>query len=38
MSDYIKIGLKVTWLIVLAYWFISGLSAKKVEHQETFLK
>lgn len=38
MSDYIKIELKVTWLIVLAYWFISGLSAKKVEHQETFFK
>ncbi|HFK5528790.1 TPA: isoprenylcysteine carboxylmethyltransferase family protein [Elizabethkingia anophelis] len=38
MSDYIKIGLKVTWLIVLAYWFISGFSAKKVEHQETFFK
>jgi|SRR5690606_2278875 len=38
MSEYIKIGLKVTWLIVLTYWFISGLNAKKVEHQETFFK
>ncbi len=38
MSDYIKIGLKVTWVIVVTYWFISGLSAKKVEHQESFLK
>ena len=38
MSEYIKIGLKVTWLIVLTYWLISGLNAKKVEHQETFLK
>lgn len=37
MSEYIKIGLKITWLIVLTYWFISGLNAKKVEHQETFL-
>jgi len=38
MSEYIKIGLKVTWLIVLTYWFISGLSTKKVEQQETFFK
>lgn len=38
MGEYIKIGLKVTWLIVLTYWFISGLSAKKVEHQETLSK
>lgn len=38
MSEYIKIGLKVTWLIVLTYWFILGFSAKKVKHQETFFK
>ncbi len=38
MNEYIKIGLKVTWLIVLTYWFISGLSVKKIEHQETFFK
>lgn len=38
MSEYIKIGLKVTWLIVLTYWFILGLLAKKGEHQETFSK
>lgn len=38
MAEYIKIGLKVTWLVVLIYWFISGLGAKKVEHEETFLK
>lgn len=38
MSEYIKIGLKITWLIVLTYWFISGLKTKKVEHQEPFLK
>lgn len=38
MSEYIKIGLKITWLIVLTYWFISGLRAKKVDHQETFFK
>src|SRR5690606_38310086 len=38
MSEYIKMGLKITWLIVLAYWFISGLRAKKVDHQEPFFK
>lgn len=38
MSEYIKIGLKVTWGIVLGYWFISGLRAKKVESQERLLK
>lgn len=38
MSEYIKIGLKITWLIVLTYWFISGLGTKKVQHQEVFLK
>lgn len=38
MSEYIKIGLKVTWLILLTYWFISGFSAKKAEHQEPFFK
>jgi protein-S-isoprenylcysteine O-methyltransferase Ste14 len=38
MSDYIKIGLIVTWIIVLTYWFVSGLGAKKVELQEPFLK
>ncbi|MFT3901603.1 MAG: isoprenylcysteine carboxylmethyltransferase family protein [Niabella sp.] len=38
MSEYIKIALTITWLIVLTYWFISGLGAKKVEHQESFFK
>ena len=36
MNDYIKIGLKLTWIIVLTYWFISGLRTKKVENQESF--
>ena len=36
MSENIKIGLKITWLIVLTYWFISGLASKKVETQESF--
>jgi len=34
MSEYIKIGLKITWLIVLTYWFISGIGAKKADRQE----
>ncbi|OWW23159.1 hypothetical protein B4Q04_22145 [Zobellia sp. OII3] len=38
MSDYIKIGLKITWLIVLTYWFVSGFTAKKVKSQEPILK
>lgn len=35
MNDYIKIGLKLTWLIVLTYWLISGMGVKKVENQES---
>ena len=38
MSEYIKIGLKITWLIVLTYWFISGFTTKKVKSQEPILK
>lgn len=38
MSEYIKIRLKITWLIVLSYWFISGLRNKKAEFQESFIK
>ncbi len=38
MNEYIKIGLKVTWLIVFTFWFISGLGAKKVKRQETIFK
>jgi protein-S-isoprenylcysteine O-methyltransferase Ste14 len=38
MSEYIKIGLKVTWLLVLTYWFISGIGAKKAAYQETFIQ
>ena len=37
MNEYIKIGLIATWLIVLTYWLISSLSAKKIVHQESFL-
>lgn len=38
MSEYIKIGLKITWLIVLTYWLFSGLVTKKVESQEGIFK
>lgn len=38
MSEYIKIGLKITWLIVLTYWFVLGFTTKKVKSQESFLK
>lgn len=34
MSEYIKTGLRIVWLIVMTYWFISGLTAKKVKSQE----
>jgi protein-S-isoprenylcysteine O-methyltransferase Ste14 len=37
MSEYIKIGLHLTWLILLSYWLISGIRAKKVKSQESFL-
>lgn len=35
MSNYIKIALNVCWLIVILYWIISGIGAKKVQSQET---
>ena len=38
MSEYIKIGLKTTWLIVITYWFLSGLATKKIKNQEPFFK
>ena len=38
MSESIHTGLTVTWLVVLAYWFISGIGLKKVQNQEPFLK
>ena len=36
MSENIKIGLHLTWLILIAYWLISGFRAKKVKSQESF--
>lgn len=38
MSEYIKIGLKLCWFIVITYWFISGFSVKKLKNQESFFK
>lgn len=38
MSEYIKIGLKIIWIIIFTYWFISGLFAKKVNSQEPVIK
>jgi protein-S-isoprenylcysteine O-methyltransferase Ste14 len=38
MSEYIKIGMKITWLILLTYWFVLGFTTKKVKSQESLLK
>lgn len=38
MSEYIKMGLSITWGIVLTYWFISARTTKKVSHQENVLQ
>jgi protein-S-isoprenylcysteine O-methyltransferase Ste14 len=36
MSETIKIGLKITWYAVMAYWIISGIRAKKAKSKEPF--
>lgn len=36
MSEYIKTGLKITWLAVLMYWLASGFLSKKAIRQENF--
>lgn len=38
MSEYIKIGVSAIWLAVMTYWFISGIGAKKVKSQESFIR
>lgn len=38
MSDYIKIGLKIIWLVLLIYWVSSGIKSKQAAHQESALK
>ena len=34
MSDYIKAGVRIAWLIVLLYWIISAFRSKKVKQEE----
>lgn len=36
MSTYIKIGLQLSWLIVMIYWTVSSFGVKKVKSQESF--
>jgi protein-S-isoprenylcysteine O-methyltransferase Ste14 len=38
MNENIKLGLKLTWLILLTYWFISGLKNKQTQSQEPLLQ
>lgn len=38
MSDYIKVGLHITWFIVMTYWVISGIRVKKIKSQESLFK
>ncbi len=38
MSEYIKIGLRIIWLIFLTYWIISALGVKTTVRTESFLK
>jgi len=38
MSEYIKLGLKLIWLVVLGYWFISGLKVKTAIGSESAFK
>lgn len=35
MCEYIKIGLTLTWLIVIGYWVISGFANKQAEKIES---
>jgi len=38
MSDYIKISLKLIWVILIAYWVISGFRTKNVEKTDNVFK
>lgn len=38
MSDYIKISLKVIYAVIIIYWTVSALSAKRAQNQESFFK
>src|ERR1700741_5215609 len=38
MSEYIKVGLRISWLIVIGYWIVSGIGTKKTKSRENLLK
>lgn len=38
MSNYIKIGLQICWIIIILYWFYSRNKTKKVVQQEGYVK
>lgn len=38
MSNYVQIGLRISWLIVLTYWLISSFGVKKPLSQDPFFK
>lgn len=38
MSEYIKIGLKILYALIIIYWSVSAIFAKRVQSQEPFLK
>lgn len=38
MSEYIKLGLKIIYAIIILYWSVSAISAKQVKSQEPFFK
>jgi len=38
MSEYIKLAHKLLWTLLLVYWTVSGLQAKKVKDQEPFTR
>lgn len=38
MSEYIKISLKIIWLIVIGYWVFSSFKVKNVEKTSSFFK
>ena len=38
MNDYIKVALKLLWIILFSYWLISGFRVKKAAAMEGFFK
>lgn len=37
MSEYIKTGISIIWLLLLLYWLLAGLFSKKVKQEEPLL-